>query len=239
MPLLRLGFRIICADVAFFPFPARLKKVFTIMPDGKRKVIILEDDDDISALFCQLLSSYGAEPILCQNQQTALAAADDPAVAMALLDIMLPDTDGRNVAASLREKNVDFPVYFMTGIRESSIGEQHLSLARGVLKKPFAIKELRAILDRELTQSSEPDRSAGLDREMLELMTSVATEQESLRRQQRQLQGLMHTVEEHLTSDASTSAREQFREFCMGLEAALCRIDERLGQIRALLKESK
>ncbi|MBN2713368.1 MAG: response regulator [Planctomycetes bacterium] len=207
------------------------------MPDTSVHVIILEDDEDISELFAQLLTSYGAIPILCRSGDEVTKAAANPNVALALLDIMLPETDGRDVAVELRKLRPDMPLYFMTGIRASSIGEQYRSMVTGVLHKPFSIKDLRVILDQNLKIEDSVDPKDSAARKVLELMTSVATERENIRRQQSHLLGLIGNVESKLGTESLT-VKEEFREFTMGLEASLSRFSERLEQIQELLDKS-
>jgi DNA-binding response OmpR family regulator len=202
------------------------------MSDTRRSVIIMEDDEDIAALFCQLLQSHGVEPILCRNEAGVLAAAGSGTVVLALLDIMVPDTDGRDVAARLRASKVSFPIYYMTGMRETAIGEAHLAQADGILRKPFSISDLRGILDGALSRAAAEKQDPA--RQLLELMTSLATEQEGLRRQQAQLLGLLRGLEQEI-GPRSRPIADGFREFTMGIEASLGRFAGRLAEIQKLL----
>lgn len=204
------------------------------MRKAQKYVIILEDDEDIADLFAQLLSSYGAAPITCRTAEAVQEAIERHPVALALLDIMLPDTDGRNVAAMLYEKKVDFPVYFMTGVSPQNIGAEYLKKASGILRKPFSIQELRQVLDKSL-KSSDKRRESTAGRQMLELMTAIATERENIRRQQCKLIGLLGSLEIEL-GHKDNSLAEQFREFAMGLEAGMSRFAAQLDAVKSLLE---
>jgi DNA-binding response OmpR family regulator len=202
------------------------------MAKSLRTVIILEDELDIAELMSQLISSYGAAPLVCRDRDAVAAALDTHDVALALLDIMLPSVDGRSIAQFLREQNVKFPVYFMTGIKPSHIGDRYSALADGILRKPFSINELRSILDRALATAG----GSSMKREVLELMAAVASEQEDIRRQQTQLIAL--TVEGGAGKQPDSRSRaDLWQEFGMSLEASLSRQAARLEEIRRLLEQ--
>ncbi len=200
--------------------------------DGQRKsVIILEDDPDISDLLAQLIRSYGASPTVCSDEQSVLRAVEQQNVALALLDIMLPGTDGRETLSALRKQKVSFPIYFMTGINTNEISEAYFALADGVLQKPFSIKALRNLLDKTLALPHVPETPSEPRRKLLELMATVATEQESIRRQQARLAALSVGLERN----ESQSAAEQLKEVGMALEASLARVSSELEALRLLL----
>ena len=204
------------------------------MSNPGKTVIILEDDDDISDLLAQLISSCGALPVICHNSEAVMDAVDKHQIALAMLDIMLPDTDGREVLRKLKSMEVQFPVYLMTGINTSSIGENYRKLAQGVLKKPFSIEQLRNLL----TSTLMLEQNDGKDifrRRTLELMATVATEQENVRRQQTRLMGLIRGC----NGGESTTIAEQFKEFSMNLEASLARFAARLEEMRDLLDQAE
>ncbi len=201
-------------------------------------VIILEDDSDIAGLLAQLISSYGATPMVCEDQAAVFRAAAGSAVGLAILDIMLPGADGRNVASGLREKGHKFPIYFMTGVRERDIGEEYRALADGILRKPFSFPELRAFLDNALQRREEDGPEPDAKQTLLELMAAVASEQENIRRQQAQLMGLIGSLESQLQEE-SQAISEQFTAFFMGLESSLTRFSSRLETIREILDTSR
>ncbi len=203
------------------------------MPNPGKTVIILEDDTDISDLLAQLISSCDAVPVICRNSEAVMNAVDKHDIALALLDIMLPDTDGREVLRQLKDRNIQFPVYLMTGINTSSIGEEYCKLAHGILKKPFSIEQLRTLLASTLMQEQK-DYGSIFHRRILELMATVATEQENVRRQQTRLMGLIRS-----SSNESTALAEQFKEFSMTLEASLARFASRLEEMRDLLDKAE
>lgn len=67
-----------------------------------KKVLIVDDDPDIRALYRLVLCQEGLEVIEAENGQDALAKAKSEAPALVLLDIMMPDIDGYEVCRRLR-----------------------------------------------------------------------------------------------------------------------------------------
>jgi len=196
---------------------------------AQKAVILLEDEEDIADLLAQLISAAGALPVVCRDQESVLRAIDDHDVVLALLDIMLPEVDGREVAAALRAKKVTFPIYFMTGIKAKSIGNNYHALADGVLYKPFSLQELRDLLARFLSAAAAP--AADDNRKILELMAVIASEQEDIRRHQKQLMLLLKTP-----AADSAAAAEMWQEFGMSLEASLNRQAAHLAEMRQMLE---
>lgn len=202
------------------------------MPSDRQSVIILEDDEDIADFLAQLLTTYGVYPIICHNEQEVLQALKDHAVALALLDIMLPAIDGRNVAETLRKHGVSFPIYFMTGIRDEDLSETTRALADGILHKPFTVNKLKSILDGIFSQGVLP--AAQQNRQsLLEIMANLATERESLRRRRMDLCAIRKTC----SAQNCSAVYEQCQSITLALEASLERIAKELEAVLRLLDE--
>src|SRR5690242_20128056 len=78
------------------------------------RVLVVEDDNDLRRLLHRGLSEEGYELELARNGREALAAAEARAPAMVVLDIGLPDSDGRDLCQALRSRGVTAPVLFLT-----------------------------------------------------------------------------------------------------------------------------
>lgn len=76
----------------------------SLTPDapGQRCVLIVEDDDDSREMLGELVSLYGYRPLAAANATEALAYARDERLAVALIDIGLPEMDGCELARRLR-----------------------------------------------------------------------------------------------------------------------------------------
>jgi DNA-binding response OmpR family regulator len=114
------------------------------------RVLAVEDDRQTLELLGVLLSSWGYDPILAEDGETALAAAG-PMPAAVVLDLGLPGIDGCQVARELRRRpGGDAPlIVVVTGAQ----GEESQLRAREAgcdhyLTKPVDIPALREILGR-------------------------------------------------------------------------------------------
>ena len=125
------------------------------MPELKR-ILHVEDDPSIQAVAKVALEAVGGFSVLsCSSGQEALDQVQGFAPDFILLDVMMPDMDGPQTLAKLREL-VDIgliPVAFMTAkVQPSEIAHYHSLGATDVIIKPFNPMELstqiRAIWDR-------------------------------------------------------------------------------------------
>ncbi|TQJ11623.1 response regulator transcription factor [Kribbella jejuensis] len=115
-------------------------------------VAVCEDDRALRGVLRRALEGDG-HSVLAAGTGAELLAQLDPAPHVVILDIGLPDADGRDVCLALRAHGVDAPVLMLT-----ALGETHHKVsgfeagADDYLTKPFDIRELlvrtRALLRR-------------------------------------------------------------------------------------------
>lgn len=111
------------------------------------RVLIVEDDHGLRDLLARGLRAHGFDVVTAVDGESALRSVVVPPDAV-VLDIGLPDSDGRDVCLALRGRGVDAPVIFLTARRE--LGDRLSGFAAGgddYLAKPFAFTELVARLD--------------------------------------------------------------------------------------------
>jgi len=81
------------------------------------KILVVEDTLSSQMLICEHLAQQGHTPLPCQNGQEALARFESEKPDLVLLDIVLPDMDGFQVAQGIRdmENHGDWtPIIFLT-----------------------------------------------------------------------------------------------------------------------------
>jgi len=113
---------------------------------GKGRLLLVEDDPDISNMLKIYFSSLGYEVDIARNGSTALEKTRQVMPHLIILDIMLPDFDGYEVCRSLRKtaRTSHIPVIFLTQKDERSDKLQGLELgADDYITKPFDIDELK------------------------------------------------------------------------------------------------
>lgn len=133
------------------------------------RVLVVEDDRAVRSFLARALETGGYEPVLAQTGAEALAVlGDDTPVQVALIDGLLPDMHGMQLARTILDDGLDDPLAlcFVTGgISESSPPEAGVA----VLSKPMRLKELLSMVGdllrwRDGGGSQAQDRLAALAR---------------------------------------------------------------------------
>jgi two-component system response regulator RegX3 len=142
----------------------------------KLRVLVVEDEEAISEPLAEHLVREGFDADVAPTLQAARAAFDRVAPDLILLDVMLPDGDGRDFCREIR-KSSDVPIVMLTARGEEIDRIVGLELgADDYVVKPFSAGELvariRAILRRGKTATS---RKGPLTVGSLELDPSART----------------------------------------------------------------
>jgi two-component system response regulator MprA len=106
-------------------------------------VAVVEDDPDLRRTLSRGLRAEGFEVVLASTGGELLAAAERSAPDAFVVDIGLPDSDGRDVVQALRARGMAQPVIFLTarGALTDRLSGFHAG-GDDYLVKPFALKEL-------------------------------------------------------------------------------------------------
>ncbi len=113
---------------------------------GKSRLLIVEDDADISNMLKIYFSGLGYEVEVAARGSDALEKTRHSLPHLIVLDIMLPDIDGYEVCRTLRTttRTSHIPIIFLTQKDERSDRLQGLELgADDYITKPFDIEELK------------------------------------------------------------------------------------------------
>jgi DNA-binding response OmpR family regulator len=123
---------------------------------GKARLLIVEDDSDISNMLRIFFSSQGYDVDIAPRGSEALEKTRHVMPHLIILDIMLPDIDGYEVCRTLRTntRTSHVPVIFLTQKDERS--DKLLGLELGAddyITKPFDIEELKWRVQNAITRS--------------------------------------------------------------------------------------
>ena len=135
---------------------------------GKARLLIVEDDIDISTMLRIYFSSQGYDVDVAGRGSEALEKTRHVMPHLIILDIMLPDIDGYGVCRTLRmnTRTSHIPVIFLTQKDERSDRLQGLELgADDYITKPFDIEELKLRVQNAIARSereSLTDPQSGL-----------------------------------------------------------------------------
>jgi two-component system, OmpR family, response regulator len=129
------------------------------------RVLVVEDDARLLDLLDRGLRAEGLVVDLAGTGRQALAAAGEISYDTIVLDVGLPDMDGFEVCAALRERETWVPVLMLTA--RTAVADRVQGLNAGAddyLAKPFAFEELVArlrALQRRGRVASAPVLEAG------------------------------------------------------------------------------
>ena len=131
----------------------------------KLKILVVEDEKEIADTLNYVLSNENFEPIWVATAEQALAKLKANKVALAILDVGLPDITGFELLKSIRKSGSDIPVIFLTARAEEIDRIVGLELgADDYVCKPFSPREVvtrvKVILKRANNTLSE-DKPAG------------------------------------------------------------------------------
>ncbi|OYX69947.1 MAG: DNA-binding response regulator [Rhizobiales bacterium 32-66-11] len=112
------------------------------------KILVVEDDPELrEALIEQLALQDEFEPVPAETAQGAIEAARNGAVDLVIMDVGLPDMDGRDAVRQMRKNGFKAPVIMLTGHDTDS--DTILGLEAGAndyIVKPFRFAVLLARL---------------------------------------------------------------------------------------------
>ncbi len=114
------------------------------MTESPRRILVVDDDEDILIMVRRLLTARGFECGLARNGQQALDALESGSYWLVVLDVMMPIIDGMEVANRIKdEPRYGFPhVIFVTGRGDVGAAAGFASGRTFYLTKPFSPKQL-------------------------------------------------------------------------------------------------
>jgi two-component system response regulator RegX3 len=123
-------------------------------------VLIVEDEASISEPLSSHLSREGFEPAVAATAEAARAEVRSSPPDLILLDVMLPDGDGRDLCREIRTSS-DVPIVMLTARGEDADKIVGLELgADDYVVKPFSAGELVARIRAILRRGRIPDDRA-------------------------------------------------------------------------------
>jgi two-component system OmpR family response regulator len=130
--------------------------------DRQTRVLVVDDEPNICALLAATLRLIDFDVRSAASGAQALAVASEFEPDLVVLDVMLPDLDGFEVAQRLRDTGRPVPVLFLTA--RDSVEDRISGLTVGgddYVTKPFSLEEvvlrIRAILRRYRTAPPPAD----------------------------------------------------------------------------------
>ena len=108
----------------------------------RRKVLLVDDDEDVRRTYGDLIESAGYDVALAATGERAIEMVDARPPDVIVLDIGLPGRDGIQIARELSGRRI--PILMMTGLSEFSVGRGvgDIEAIRTFLYKPCRAETL-------------------------------------------------------------------------------------------------
>jgi len=123
------------------------------MPHGNGEMILLADDEEIVlSTTASLLTHLGYRVITASSGVEALEKIGDEHIDMALLDVVMPEMGGIELANQLRSRLPDLPILFATAYDAKMVLTNETPLSNSmVMGKPFRLMTLSQNIQQVLT----------------------------------------------------------------------------------------
>jgi UDP-3-O-[3-hydroxymyristoyl] N-acetylglucosamine deacetylase len=126
-------------------------------------ILLVDDDAAVRESVSAVLVDEGFSVRTAVDGRQGLEALEQELPALVLLDVWLPETDGIEVLAQIRERHGDLPVIVISGhgnvdtaVRATKLG------AADFIEKPFSIDGLLAAVNKALDRKGDSAASTGL-----------------------------------------------------------------------------
>ena len=131
--------------------------------DGKVRILLCEDDENLGMLLREYLLAKGYDAVLCNDGEEGYREFLRSKYNLCVFDVMMPKKDGFTLAKEIRLTNTEVPIVFLTAkTLKEDVFEGFRIGADDYLTKPFEFPELVARL-RALGRRSQPARTPVLE----------------------------------------------------------------------------
>jgi CheY-like chemotaxis protein/anti-sigma regulatory factor (Ser/Thr protein kinase) len=139
--------------------------------DARNKVLVVEDDPDMRQRLFSLLSEEGWEVGEAENGRVALTALSDLQPNLILLDLMMPEMDGFEFLAELRNDQLHrkIPVVVVTGADLTAEDHRNLNggveriLSKSSYSREELFEEVRALVAQYVQRDPDHSETASHD----------------------------------------------------------------------------
>jgi two-component system response regulator MprA len=120
------------------------------------RLVILEDDQRLRDVLVRSMRADGFDTSACATGRELLESIGETTPDLLVIDIGLPDSDGRDVCQALRAQHISVPVLFLTA--RDGLADRLAGFNAGgddYLSKPFDVEELTARLHALVRRAGE------------------------------------------------------------------------------------
>ncbi len=117
----------------------------------KKRILVIDDEEDFCRLVKKNIEKTGEFDVdIATSGEEGIKLAKEIKPGLVLLDIVMPEVDGADVASAIKEDNSikDTPIVFLTSIMREEESDSQPSFTRGysLLAKTVTVQELIACI---------------------------------------------------------------------------------------------
>lgn len=119
------------------------------MPTGSRKILVVEDNPNMSSLLADMLEVFAIESVRATDGLDALQKVEEENVGLVITDMRMPKMSGTELLSALKDSHPDLPVVLISGFALGDEEDQAAAeRADGFLAKPFRMRDIKEVLER-------------------------------------------------------------------------------------------
>jgi CheY-like chemotaxis protein len=126
-----------------------------------KRVLVVDDEPVVLEVLQRILNKIGYETEITDSGNSALQVFSQRQFDLVLLDVLMPEVNGFQIACEMRRRKPEQKIVIVTGLGADMEGENHdfpRTRIDHVLYKPFSFEKVKTIVDRAL-KSRPMDRS--------------------------------------------------------------------------------
>jgi DNA-binding response OmpR family regulator len=133
-----------------------IEKEYGKVVESKKTILVVDDDKSILRTFTRILQKSGYEIEVAETGKEAIEKAENHNYDLALIDIRLPDMDGTDLLARLKQQLQQTVKIMITGFPSLETGVKALDEgADAYLVKPVKPQELLMLLEEKMKDREE------------------------------------------------------------------------------------
>ncbi len=129
------------------------------MPQSKKRILVVDDDEDIQETLKSLLTKKGYLVDTANSGAMAIQMSESTSYNLALLDVVLPDMEGTQLLVKLKPTIPRMRKIMVTGHASLDNAIRAVNLgADGYLVKPVSPPELLRMIEDQLKRQEDDER---------------------------------------------------------------------------------
>lgn len=125
------------------------------------RVLVIDDEADVRALWCEFLTALGHEPDQAANGSDGVRLFEHDPYDLVVTDLVMPGATGWEVATALRRRDPAVGVVIITGSATNLDRDRVRDAGLVLLQKPVNFQDFRAALELALSGARAPANGNG------------------------------------------------------------------------------